>query len=184
MPEKQNSSIAQIRNLLVVIGAGMMCGILLTYMMLANFGPSGQYIVSNILLEPSLVEKITYQENNSRYSFDRIEFMFFNDKANRWESQKLNQATYGEIYQIIKGDKSIDKVASDVQTLFYTSKPGSLTLVVHTENRDNTKVFQELQFEEHGDYYRIMLREDEPSQNWVYFNHPKVLEKIKKIVKQ
>jgi hypothetical protein len=171
----------EIRNLLVVMGAGVMGAVLLTFLMLTNFGPSGSYIVSNILLEPSLVEKISYQEMNTRYQFDRIEFMYFDHK---WISLKLDAKTYRKIYDVLKGDKSVTNVPQDIQTLFYTSKPASLALVVHSENRENTKVFQELQFEERGDYYRILLREDDPSQNWVYFYHTKVLEQIKNIVKE
>lgn len=171
------SPASQIRNLIIVIGAGMMCALLLTYMMIANYGPSGNYTLSNLLLEPSLVEKISYQDDNTHYYFDRIEFMYFDQTANRWESQKLNQDAYQQIYQLLSSDQSIKDVTPETQSLFYTSKPASLTLVVHGENRENTKVFQEMQFEEHGDYYRIFFKD------WIYFKHPKVLENIKKIVK-
>jgi hypothetical protein len=171
----------QIRNLFIVIGAGIMGAFLLAYLMVANFGPSGSYLVGNILLEPSLVEKISYQEMNTRYQFDRIEFMYFDHK---WKSLKLDEKTYRQIYDVLKGDKSVSNVSQDIQNLFYTTKPASLALVVHSENRENTRVFQELQFEDRGDYYRILLREDDPSQNWVYFYHTKVLEQIKNIVKE
>lgn len=168
----------QIRNLIMVIGAGMMAALMLAYFLVNQYGPTGQYIAGNIVLQPSLVSKVTFQDKDSRYSFDRIEWMHFDNAENRWTSSKIDDDTYGKIYQLIKNDKSIIKVTPETQNLFYTSTPSIVTIVVHNENRENTKVFQEIQFVEHGDFFRVLLKDDNPTQNWIYFFHPKVSEQI------
>lgn len=189
MPEKESSSRKQIRKLMVVMGSAVICALLLAYFMVANYGPSGRYQVSNILLEPSFAEKISYQDTdpqtskNSRYTFDRFELVHFDIGTNHWESARLNEKQFNQIYQLIGGDKSAAEVTPDMQSLFYASTPASLTIVVHAENRENTKILQEIQFADHGDYYRILLRDDTTRQNWIYFYHPKAFELIKQMIK-
>lgn len=184
MQPKQRSRTAQIRNLLVVIGAGMMTALLIAYFMVSNYGPTGQYDTNNVLLEPSLVQSISFQDQdpqtgkNSRYTFDRIEWMHFDSASNRWLSSKLDENIYSKIYGLLSQDRSIVKVTPETKNLFYTTTPTSVTIVVHAENRENTKTFQEIQFADHGDFYRVLLREDAPSQNWIYFFHPKVFEQL------
>jgi hypothetical protein len=179
----------QIRNLMIVMGSAVLCAVLIAYIMVSHYGPSGRYQVSNILLEPSFAEKISYQDSdpqtgkNSRYTFDRFELVYFDNGANRWSSLKLNEKNFQEIYDLIYSDKSVTEVTPDMQSFFYASTPASLTIVVHAENRENTKVLQEIQFADHGDYYRILLRDDNTRQNWVYFYHPKAFELIKQMIK-
>ncbi len=184
MQQKQSSRSAQIRNLIVVIGGGMLAALLIAYFMVTNYGPTGQYQTNNILLEPSFVQNISFQEQdpqtgkNSRYTFDRIEWLHFDSASNRWISSKLDENTYSKIYDLLRKDNSIVRVTPETKNLFYTTTPTSVTIVVHAENHENTKVLQEIQFADHGDFYRVLLREDAPSQNWIYFFHPKVFEQV------
>ena len=37
-----------------------------------------------------------------------------------------------------------------------------------------TKIFQEVQFANEGDFYRVELHEQNAAHNWAYFYHPNV----------
>lgn len=78
MREVNVSPAKQIRNLLIVVGAGVFGAFLLAYVMVVYYGPSGRYQTKNVLLEPGIIEGLTFQDLNpdtgkfSQYSMDRV----------------------------------------------------------------------------------------------------------------
>ncbi len=172
-----------IRNLLGVLGAAVFGACLLSYLLVVNFGPSGRYKVANILLEPIIAEKVDFYDGKSRYIFQRFEFLYFDQTTNKWDREQLSEDQYKKIYAIIKSELSVLSVTDEVRGMFSQTNPAILSIVVRNESKENTKSLQEMQIADHGDYYRILLRDDSPTPNWVYFYHPQILEQMKHAIK-
>lgn len=190
MREVNVSPAKQIRNLLIVVGAGVFGAFLLAYVMVVYYGPSGRYQTKNVLLEPGIIEGLTFQDLNpdtgkfSQYSMDRIELLYFEDVGNQWIRKALTLDTYRQIYEVISGDSSVMEVSDEIQGLFHLKTPATLSLVVRSETGDGAKAFQEVQFVNRGNYYRVLLREESKKQNWAYFYHPDIFNQVLQVVEQ
>ena len=72
-----------IRNILAVLGAAVICAGLLASVFLYYYGPSGRYLAGHTLLDPTIMEQINYQDKHPRqeksihFIFDHIEFSYF-----------------------------------------------------------------------------------------------------------
>lgn len=168
----------QIRNLLVVFGGGILCAFLIIGTVLFYYGPTGEYILKNILLAPDITKQLTFTSKDSktgqvqRFSFDRIEFSFYNAAKKMKQNVKIDPRLYQEFYKMIENDKSLLDVPNQIETLFDKSA-AMLTLYVHAEGSSEKKVFQQVHFSNNGDYYRIQLQ-DENAPKWIYYQHPHI----------
>jgi len=85
---------------------------------------------------------------------------------------------------VISGDSSVMEVSDEIQGLFHLKTPATLALVVRSETGDGAKAFQEVQFVNRGNYYRVLLREESKKQNWAYFYHPDIFNQVLQVVEQ
>lgn len=178
---------SQIRNLLLVLGSGFLGACLFGLFMLYRYGPSGQYLVKDALLSPKLTQELNYNDTNSktggqdRFTFDKMEFAYFDAVSKQWKKTTVPLAKYQKWYEELSGNESILNPPDNVKNLFSQGYPATLTLYVKTESNAAwqalTKPFQEVQFVNGGDYYRIELREQNPMGKWVYFNSPGIYQK-------
>lgn len=174
----------QIRNLLFVLGSGFLAALLLGLFMLKNYGPSGQYLVRDALLSPKMTKELNYNDynsktnGNSRFIYDHSEFAYYDETTKQLKKYTVSENNYQDFYQLISNDISIlNPTESDIGR-FSKGKPATLTLMVKTDSDASwqamTKTFQEVEIVNGGDYYRIELREQNPSGKWVYFYHPNI----------
>jgi len=176
-----------IRNLILTLLFGVAAAFGVAAFFVLNYGPSGNYTVSQSLLNPELLSRLNYNDYNpktggqDRYIFDAIEFSWVEERDKEgWKKRNIDDAAYKEIYNLIEGDKSLSDVPS-----VNSDAPMRLTLFVRTESpsewQKDVKTFQAVEFLS-NDYYRIELHEQNPGAHWIYFNHPKIREKVFKIV--
>jgi hypothetical protein len=185
MVNQELSAKQQIKNLLLVISSGILCALLISLFFVYNYGPSGQYIVRNALLSPDVLEKLSFNDIDTktgkmtRFDFEGIEFTYY-DIQKQWKRNSISTEQYRSFYKSIDNDVSILDESHAIESLFNKEGAATLTLKVSTENRseksDEIKNFQQVNFVANGDYYRIELRESKSPQSskWAYYHHPMV----------
>lgn len=187
--EQNESAKKQIRNLLLVIFSGAFCAFLAAAIGLYFYGPGGRYLVKNTLLSPSILETLSYNDlntktgNKSRFVFDKIEFSYYETDKKHWQKVRVSPNVYQRFYQSVINEKSLIDVPENVISQFTKANPSSLVLTVRTESnaawQELIRVFQEIQFANDGDYFRIELREqNSPESKWAYFYHPHIYREV------
>ncbi|MCB1136655.1 MAG: hypothetical protein KDK78_10330, partial [Chlamydiia bacterium] len=152
-----------IRNVLVVILSAVVVGFGTVAWMIYYYGPTGIYVLENILLAPATLKALNYSDidpstgRSARYQYDRIDFSYVDVGTRRWTRSDVDMETYAEVYRILKADKSVeDRQASE--QLFDRHGIAVLALRVHLygqAERKGQRTFQEVQFIDEGDDYRV-----------------------------
>lgn len=166
----------QIRNLLFVFGGGILTAFLVAAFFIAKYGPSGNYLLYDALLAPDILNKLSYNDINPKtgkfehFIFDKVEFSYF-DKT--WKTVPVDLQKYATFYKNLAKQESILNPGVEIIGLF-TLNSSKLSLIVKSDNAKNplTKVFQEVQFANDENHFRILLHEQSVGQNWVYFYLP------------
>ncbi|GAB4233087.1 MAG: hypothetical protein Tsb0021_11970 [Chlamydiales bacterium] len=168
----------------VVVGLGMVLYMIRT-------GPSGQYIVKNILLSPDTSEHLWYSDTNpktggkSRFVLDKIVLEYHPMSLAKKMEKVLDLPTYTILYNKIKNDVSIITPKGGWEGAREVPV-GVLKILVKTESDAKyqavEKVFQQVQFFADGNSYRIELHEDDIGEHWAYFKHQDVLKTVQNLV--
>jgi hypothetical protein len=187
-----NQSKKEIRNLLIVIGSGVVCALLLSLFLILNYGPSGRYQVSNILLSPELTSTLSYNDTNSktggssRFIFENIMFNYYDANEKKQKSIQITPEQYAQLYQIISSDKSILEPSNDILNSFGKPNNALITIKVRTEShaawQDESRNFQEFDLSSEGDFYRIALHDEKAERKWIYFQHNGIFEITSKLL--
>lgn len=172
MEYRSLSTRQQIRNLILLITSGVLCAFLLSGLLVYYYGPTGQYVVRNALLDPGVLPRLAYDDHNSRFVFDSIDFSYFDTAQKQWKHLAISPEHYRKFYSTIESDVSLEKVEQSVEALFNQVGAATLSLKVRSEYKSETKTFQQVQLLNNGDYYRIQLREESSPTRWIYFRHP------------
>lgn len=185
-----NSAKRDIRNLLIVIFGGVFFAFAISLFLLNYYNTSGVYFVRNVLLSPQIIDKLSFNDTNSktgkmtRFVFKEIEFKYYDEKGKKVFREGITISTYTSFYENIAEEKSIKEVTEEIRQLFYRLPPAVLALIIRSADTSDTqtekKTFQNVEFSNKGDYFRIQLRTTEGSDTWAYFYHPGIyIEAIK-----
>ncbi len=194
MPKDHQSSSSQIKNFLSVIIGGSLCGLLVVLGLLYTYGPTSTYLAKNVILSPEVLEKMWYNTSSAstqgqmaRFSFKEIEFLHFDQDTSAWNSQELSIKTYGEFYQLVKGDKGSSE-NEELKTLFDQTPVATILIKASTNGgaafRSIDENFQQIEFSSDGQAYRVELKENDKAESWAYFPHDNIYNKIMKIFKR
>lgn len=174
----------QIRNLLIVISSGVLGAFALVGWMLYYYGPSGRYDVSSTLLAPEYVEHLSFVDSNtktgvkSRFTFEDVLFSYYDPAKKEWKKISVDADSYKRFYKLIASEKSLENVPPEIISLFNQQYISTLVLKIQTESKaawqQMSKVFQEVQFANQGDYFRVELRGLNLTDKWAYFYYPKI----------
>jgi hypothetical protein len=170
----------KVRSLLLLLGSAIVCALLLTLLLIHNYGPSGRYSLKKTLIEPALVYNLAYRDVNNRtgklthYLFDGIDLSYYSPKEGKPRNMILAPDSYALIYQLLANDLSLLKPPTTFQPL------ASLMIKVrtqsHTDSLDESKNFQTVDFAK--DHYRVRLHEPANANTWIYFEHLDIDQKI------
>lgn len=181
MIEKNISPQKQVRNLLLVIGSAVGLAIALALFSLHYYSPTGSYLAKNVLLSPENVKNMSFSEQNPKtgkmthYTFDEIEFSFFDTAKKSWRKQSVHLQQYEDFYQTVAHLRSLSSVGPEIKDLFSTGHPSILSIKMKNEGSDASKPFIDVHFSE--DYFRVELREQSPTENWAYYFSPNIYQK-------
>jgi hypothetical protein len=183
----------EIFNLLSIIFSGMFCAFALTTYILYYHGPTGRYLIQKVLLSPEIVKNLTYQEINpqtgklTRFVFKDIEFSYFDAETLKDKVILITLEKYKKMFDLLKQDESLLNPSVDIEDLFYSQLPAKVILKVKPELTNEFQgapwVFQEVQLARESPYYRVQLRgQSNPSEKWVYFEHPDIYPLVIKLL--
>lgn len=176
----------EIRNLLFVIASGVLAAFALVLSMLYSYNPSGSYLAGNVLLSPDSVSMIKFNDTNprtgtpSRFIFDQVQFSYLDLKDKHWKNLTIEMSQYAQLYQSLRRDRSVD-ATDEIRKLFnHDSSKLILNIQAEASHTGNavSKPFLEVNFANHGDYYRIELHEENSLDPWAYFHHPEIYKKV------
>lgn len=161
-----------ITRLLIVLSSAVLFAFAIVIFFLVNFGPTGRYALPSALIEPPLLKQLNYNDYNpiinrdDRYVFNKLVY----------EKKDISVSAFEKLYREIKNDVSVYEVDPELEKQFRPPVRGTLIVYVHTESgsewQKDSKIFQEVQFDMEGNYYRVQLHEQNPKVHWVYFYHP------------
>ncbi len=186
---KTQSPWGPIRNLLAVLFSAILVASIFALFMLYNYGPSGHYILNNVLLAPDTLANVSFADSDltaaksQRYQYDRIEFSNWNAEKKQWLRMPIGTSEYGQFYQKIASEKSILEVSHEVVNQFYSLPPSKLTIFMksataNSSSGTSSKPLQVAEFSQDGNYYRIELHGQQGSEQWAYFYHPNILKEV------
>lgn len=189
MAVQQKSNYA---GLITVLGTAILSAFLLAGLTLYHFGPSGQYTIRKALVDPMLLQNMSFNQLNSktggesRFVFDKMVYSFYDASKRGVQAVPVTFDQYKTFYALILGETSIADVSPSVEALFDSAQPATLRLDIRTEGSSalqrETQMFQEIQFANEGNFYRIALREEQsPVGKWAYYYHPEISEKVRNL---
>lgn len=175
------STKGRIGALLTVIGSAVLLGCLAAAFMVFYYGPSGTYLMKNVLLSP----KVTEPWNGNPFYLEQISYSHWDSAAKQWRDQDVSLKQYEAFYELVNEDKSLSTSLPEVSEAFYRTHPSTLTLFIRSEKDSNSrsKPFQSVQFADRKDYFRVELHVDTPDEEmkWAYFFHPGIENQVKEL---
>lgn len=171
-----------LRKVFMVLAAGVGAAFLLTTFFITHYGPSGNYALSQTLLNPETLKSLNYNDWNPKTSeSDRFIFDHILYEQGGKPAKKISVDQYKKVYQLLSGDTS-----SAENLAKYPATSPKLTLYVRTESPSkwqfDAKIFQQLQIDASGNYYRVELHEDNLGTHWVEFSHKNVKNQVEALL--
>jgi hypothetical protein len=181
---RSKESKQQIRSLLIVLFASGACAFFFMMVLLKFYSPKGEYVGRNVLLDPALITHLTKnstQANNSpsQFAIDHVEYSFYNAKERKWETYDVATAEYQKFYNLVSKDVSISEPTDEIINIFAKGPLATVVVIVRGGNEKKSSIpFQEINFVNNSDFYRIELRASAEVGKWAYFHHPQIYEKV------
>lgn len=184
----------QIIYLMGVLGAGLAAALALIGYLLYTYGPTGQYKAANVLLDPAVARNLAFSDTdfgrgkNNVFELDAIKFQYFEESSKQWRVDTLADWQYDDIYELLKGDESVPFPSQEMTEQFSLTQPSTLEFIVRQKLNPNasgeSKVFISAEFIPKTDEYRVKLRASEGWQQYAYFVHPGVYQKLMAIIRK
>ncbi|KAF3362778.1 hypothetical protein PHSC3_000637 [Chlamydiales bacterium STE3] len=169
----------QIVSLITVVGAGVGAALLISLFFLLSYGPTGRYLVETVLLSPSLLHELNYNDANpktggvDRFVFSKVVFSYLSPVDKLWHNEAVSDSEYANFYRTIQSEKSLVNPQEEMISSFMREPVSKLSLIVSTESsaawQAVEKTFQEVQFSKNDNYFRIQLHEQNAGEHWAYF---------------
>lgn len=179
---------SSIKSLILLMLFSVVCAMAISIFSIQKFGPIGAYEVKNALITPYLLENMSYDDVDTktgaptRFVFDQLLFTYTDSVTQKEVTLPVTLEKYRLFYDTIISDSSVNDTTS-LASLFDGANPPKLIVKVKTVAQDalqrESEVFQEIQYANEGNFYRIELREElNPQAEWAYYNHPGIKNKI------
>ena len=177
----------QIGAMLIVILSAVACAFLIVFTLVKFYGPTGQYVAEQVLLQPELLSKLTFQEQDpakgkiSQYSYDHIEYTYFDTLGLEWKKRKVTAEHYKQLVKLLSGDSSLLDPREEILASFGQKRSATLTIWVKNQLTGTLKRFQEIGFVPEVGLYRVELRQQDNVQPWAYFRHSHIYEDTQRL---
>lgn len=180
-----------IRNLLFVLGSSIASALFLILGLLYIYGPTGQYVAKNTLIQASELPQLNYNGINphtnqsDRYRFDKIVYAYWDKVLQKEAKTEVPLDRYEAFYNLVKNDESLLNPAPEIEALFRKNIPSRLEIRVKSESQEplykDVKNLLVIEFSEKGDHYRVELNEDNKGMHWAYYFHSGITPKTFKL---
>lgn len=157
----------EVRNLILMLSSALFIVFVVVVGLVYYFGSSGTYLLRNVLISPEALERV-----------------FFDGKGA--SKKAVSPQSYAAFYELVASERSLPHVTDGIVAQFDQIVPSTLTIFRARDNSEKgDMVFQQIQFIDNGDLYRVQLRslnQDKPIQEeWIYFRTPGIYKKVFKL---
>ncbi len=173
--------------MLGVIFSAILCGFLIVFLLIRYYGPTGQYAIEQVLLQPNLIRQLSFQEKDAttgkmgQYVYDHIEYTYYDPARSNWKKLNVTPERYELFVKAVSGDRSAIKPTDEIIDSFTRSRSAILTIWVKNTASAALKTFQEIAFAPQTGLYRVELRQQEDTQPWAYFEHSQIYEEVQQL---
>lgn len=136
----------EIFQLLGVIFGAVGLAVVVAAFMLYSYGPTGRYLAQNVLLDPALLPKLSFQEGGDRFIFDHIEIAYYEPSSQNFVKTPLDLDQYRKIYALVGTDRSMREPSDEVKGEFNRQKLVRLLVVVKPKGDAMETPFQTVDF--------------------------------------
>jgi hypothetical protein len=184
--DKSEPVYKQIRNLIIVLLLGISSAGILTGFFLYYYGPSGTYLLKNVMVSPDMINGPSFDDRNpatgkvTKFVFSQIVFSYWDQGQRKWHRSFVSVDDYRLFYDKFADMKSLEADTAAVST-FLSSPPAKLTLHARLSDKDankTEKAFQEVQFSYEGNLFRVELHTQATGHEWAYFYHPHIYQEV------
>lgn len=172
-----NGKRGQVIELLAVMLTAVVMAIIAIGGLIYTFGPQGFYLAKNVVLSPNTLSEMATRQK-AKVFFDSIEFSFYDSDSKQFKNVNIGIEKYAEFYKMVQRDRSLSKPVEDLVRLFVGQNALRLTIEVKGKN-GALAPFQEIDFI--TDFYRVKLHQDGSPEEWAYFYHPGIKQRVLKL---
>jgi hypothetical protein len=171
--QDNTTKMRQVQGLLCLFGCGIIGAVILTFLLLYLYNPSGSYSAQYLLPDPKNLSRthFSYIDPNTgsvlTVQFEDIRFSHYLPEEKRWEERSIDLHTYAQFYARIQGDQNVSPVSEEVRQAFEQRHLSALAVIVKLKD-GGIRTYSLVQFSESLPYYRI----GQAKEGWVYFTHP------------
>jgi hypothetical protein len=176
----------EVRNLILMLSSAVFVAFIAVVGAVYYLGASGTYRLRDVLASPRTLENISFADSKSTASgresfvFNKIEFVSADMHGRNWGRFAVSLESYAAFYDRVSHERSVPIVTEDMIAQFSRIVPSTLTIFVTEKGYEN--IFQQVQFIDGGDFFRVQLRSfaqpGEWSEMWIYFLHPGIYKEI------
>ncbi|NGX60842.1 MAG: hypothetical protein K940chlam9_00314 [Chlamydiae bacterium] len=177
----------ELQNLIILLGSSVFVGFVAVVGLLYYFGSSGTYLLRNVLISPDAIEKVPFQNKDSPFVLNKIEFETVDMQGRQWGRYAVGLESYRAFYEMVENERSVAQLTDEMLNQFQTISPSTLTIFV--QSRDTTRfqgdgwVFQQVEFLDNSDLFRVYYQrgvdgEGLPHEEWIYFFSPGILREV------
>lgn len=178
------------RSLILILSSAVFIAFVAVVGWIYYFGSSGTYLLHDVLISPETLERSSFASYEAPtkgvvpYTFDKIEFV--TGKKRGLTPIIVTPQAYSTFYKWVAGERSLPVITEEMKGSFNLS-PDSLTIFVRLYgNSAAERVFQQIQFIEASDLFRIQplsFRQSVSSTDnhlgeWIYFRYPGIYEHV------
>ena len=178
----------QIRGLLATLASAVGLAVIVVVVFVYYLGSPGTYRLSQVLISPQTLDEISFADISKKggnFVFNKIEFVRAEASGRGWGRFAVSKESYREFYRLVDKERSILNLDNETVEQFNLVFPSTLTIYVTYKEKGRAQtegmIFQEVQFLDQGDVFRILMRHkpaDEMVEEWVYFQRPGIYQEV------
>lgn len=179
-----NKQKKQVLSLVLMLSSAVIVAFLVVAWIVYYYGSSGTYLLRNVLISPKSLESISFagpDVKGQSFIFNKIEFVQAEAHGQGWARYSVSKESYTEFYHSVANERSLPLISDELIRQFETLPLSTLTIFVQAldnqgKAHQEVSLFQEVDFLNDGDYFRVLLRDE--AETWVYFRAEGIYNKI------
>ena len=171
-----------VRKLLLLLASASFIAFLAVVGLVYYFGTSGTYLLRDILVSPETLEQNSLTHPEGNFAFNKIVFVRSEKHGQRWEHFAVSPQVYKNFYKLMYSERSVPVITDTMVNQFNSIAPSTLMIFVQEEIVGEEKIFQQVQFIDNGELFRVQFRPfqhtEMPRETWIYFRYPGIYEQV------
>ncbi len=165
----------QVGSILMILFLGVFTGLMMVVGLLVVYSPPETISAKNSLLSADVIESFS-EEGHGSFTFDHIEYFYHKEGDVSWSGHEVTIPEYKQFYRLVQGDKGSVTEGENFGDV------GARLVIFGREKNARSTPFQEIQFSEDGNHFRVQMKTPESKSKWVTYTHEDIQALTEKIV--